>query len=317
MKKPFTVILIFLLSLLMLSCGHKEIIWSGTGQYPVFVLFEWDRASQASPEGMTLYFYSESTDQEIWKFDFAGREGGNVELPAGRYRMVAYNNDIPGIRIVDTDSFEKIAAESRNVNVDGTISSVGMLYGATVGHIEVTPCGVRYRYRDEAVKECPRKLIRCCPDSLTTIYNVVVRNIEGIDHAIRVVAMLKGVAEGITLFDKTPVGSPSEVVFPMTIDKGNAMFSSSVGAFAALRDNARYELSIIATLSDNKSVIKKFDVTQQILSNQYPRNVLIIIDRLSIPDTGKPGEDDSGIEVNVDGWETIIIDIDSNDVIST
>ncbi len=315
MKDRIYVISLMISCIWLLSCDHKEIVCPGSEPYPVHVLFEWENAPTANPDGMTLYFYPESDENEVWKFDIAGREGGNVELPVGTYRMVAYNNDIPGIRFINQNHYNEIAAESRSMNSGNTLLSAGMLYGSTINHIEVTLCGISYINQDGNKKECPKSLLRCSPDSLTTKYDIVVRNVEGIEKVRKAQAILHGVARGIKLSNNVPFGIPSDVTAPMNIDKNAATFSSSIYAFSPDSYGTSYELSVLVELPDGKALTKKFDVTAQVVSKPHSKNVLIIIDGISIPDTGNPGEDVGGIDVGVDGWETIVIDIDSNDYI--
>lgn len=78
------------------SCEHKDIECPGATE-DVHILFEWDKAADADVAGMTLFFYPQDAHGRIWRFDIAGRDGGHVELPPGRYSLTACNNDLPGI----------------------------------------------------------------------------------------------------------------------------------------------------------------------------------------------------------------------------
>jgi hypothetical protein len=51
-----------------------------------------------------------------------------------------------------------------------------------------------------------------------------------------------------------------------------------------------------------------------VLNSSNPRNVTIIVEGLDIPDDDlpPPSDDDVSIEVGVDGWHEIIIDINTD-----
>lgn len=157
------------------SCEHKDIECPGATQ-DVHILFKWDKAADADVAGMTLFFYPQDAHGRIWRFDIAGRDGGHVELPPGRYSLTACNNDLPGITLEDTYSPSAIRATASRKVADGIYSGTGMLYGVTVSRLEVTPCGVRYVIGDGTVKECGRGLVRCSPDSMATEYTVRARD---------------------------------------------------------------------------------------------------------------------------------------------
>lgn len=301
-----------LLLLVMLSCDHKDIVWPGSSVSTVTIKFEWGNAPDASPEGMTLYFYPESSYGESWKIDMAGRDGGTVELPTGDYRMEAYNTDVSGITIGGVDSYQSLKAEARKTGEGERIASVGVLYGAVVRHIEVTKCGVRYETSSGAIKECGHSLIRCSPDSLTTDFTVIVKDIEGGEVIKRAQAFLGGVGSGILLADQQVFGVPSTVGFPLTFSSDQSSLQGKMSAFSSADAGGEYDLQIAVTLTNGKTIARKFNVTSQVMNSPYQRNVLIVIDGLSIPHPGDPDYPDDnigGIDADVEGWVTIETDI--------
>ena len=311
MKRPISILLISYIMILTACQDHKDILCPGQEPHRVDISFEWDKASEANPDGMTLYFYSDNG--ESYRFDIAGREGGPVELPVGQYHMVAYNNDVPTIDISDAQSFQTIKAEARHIKGKNFLSSAGMLYETTINRIEVTPCGVEYTREDGTVKECNQSLIRCHPDSITSIYSLVVNNVSGIGNVKKASATIKGIASGQYLSDHHPFGVSSESYFPLSVDISNGMFTGKGGAFPSNGKDMTYSLDIIVTLTDGTSYVKDFDITQQVVNSKYPHNVLIVINGLGIPDSGKPSPPGGGdISVDVEGWEVIEIDINSD-----
>lgn len=71
---------------------------------------------------------------------------------------------------------------------------------------------------------------------------------------------------------------------------------------------------MIVTRIDGKSFVHDFDVTEQVMNSIPSKNVIILINGIEIP-TGdipdNPGEDVGNIDVGVDGWTIIEIDIES------
>lgn len=295
--------------LCMASCHHKEIMCPGSEEYQVNVVFEWDKASGASPDGMTLYFYSENG--ECRKFDIAGKNGGPVQLPAGRYSMVAYNNDLPSVVVSDAQSFHEIKVEALRVKEKNYLANVGMLYESTIDMIEVTRCGVNYVREDGTEKECNQRIVRSHPDSITSIYTVIFKNVSGISGVKNAYATIKGVAAGQFLYDHHFFGLSSESYFPLKADVVENFFSGVAGVFSSGSGERMYSLSAVVTLADGTSYVKEFDVTRQVLNSKYPHNVLIVIEGLKIPSTGNPpvGGD---MDVDVEGWKIIEIDMSTD-----
>lgn len=184
--------LALVMALLLSACSHKDIECPFAADREVHVNFMWDNAPGASPEGMTVYFFPESKGGAIWRFDIAGASGGPVQLPVGSYRMLACNNDLRGVRLVDTNDFGTLAAQVRTAADDIAVTS-GMLYGATVPHVEVTLCGVIYTSASGEHKECGKSVIRCSPDSLATEFRVIVKNVNGIERVKSAEALVRSV----------------------------------------------------------------------------------------------------------------------------
>lgn len=307
---------VLMLSLIVLSsCEHKDIMCPGNMSNQIEVCFEWDKAREADPEGMTLYFFSQGQGGRVWRFDISGRNGGAVELPMGEYSMIAYNNDLPTINISGSESFGSLSASLRKPEGKTYYKPCGMLYSAVVDYIEVSPCGVTYVSADGAVKNCPKGLVRCYPDSMSTLYTVIVKNVDGIDRVKSSVARLNGIAAEMKLGTATAALYPSEISFSLAIDRSSKILNSTAGAFSPEDDNQKYILDLLITRTDGKVFSRSFDVSDQVMNLRYLRNVVIIIDGLNIPDIDlpdNPGDNVGGIDVDVDGWDVVEIDLSTD-----
>lgn len=302
-----------LVSLILQSCRHSAIICPEDGSRVVNVKFMWDEAEDAMPDGMTLYFFPVNSDGRIWRFDIAGRDGGKVELPYGSYRLLAFNNDLPRIDYSDTDSYDGFTANARFAGKT-LVYAPGLLYVGTVDFVDVTVCGVEYSDHDGCDKNCPQGLIRCYPKLESTLYNVIVRDIDGMSIVRSASATIDGIASAIKLVCNESTGyTVGEFLSLETLRPQSEMCGVTTG-FGSIEGETEYWLTVTVTRTDGKSFAKRFDVSSQVLNSSNPRNVTIIVDGLKIPDDDLPpsSDEDVGIDVGIDGWHEIIIDINTD-----
>lgn len=311
MKSPVNIIIIAA-SLAMVSaasCSHKDIECPDSMRR-IHVLFEWDHSENTDVAGMTLYFYPLDEGGSIWRFDIAGLDGGTVELPLGQYCLIACNNDLPGTILQDVNSPSTIQAVP-NFRIDADVyGSSGMFYDAVVRNLEVTPCGVRYVTETGMVKECGGGLVRCHPDSLATQYTVILRNVSGLDNVRSANAILKGTRNGIYLESHRPSDIPSALSMKMKPNRINAVMSAQGCMFSTLNaEKAQYSLTLQVLRSDGKGLTRDIAIKPENLNCITPHNVIISIAGIEIPDDSSPA-DITGIDVGVDGWDVIDIDLE-------
>lgn len=303
-------ILLLVAASLLLSCDHKEIVCPYGEQARIEVLYNWEKAPDASPRGMALYFYPRWEGGKIWRFDLPGRDGGPVEIPCGSYSLVTCNNDRPGVRFTETGSASTIAAQAPVTGKGPVLGSTGMLYSATVAEIDVTPCGVSYRTPQGVVKDCPYGVIRCAPDSLATLYTVVIRNIKGLELARDASVALNGVGSSITLAGGQAAGVPSALAFGLDrVGAGPELRGSACG-FAPGNPQS-YSLRVTVSRKDGTTIARDFPATQLKVNTLSRHNVIIVTEGLDIPGGDIPA-DPGGIEVGVEGWTVIETDISSD-----
>lgn len=304
-------ILVLTGSLLMWGCSHKDIDCPGSAVRTLDILYEWDNASGANPEGMTLYFFSTGAGSRVWRFDVSGSEGGRIELPYGGYRMVTFNNDLPGVRIEGTESFSSIDAVARKVSASasGAIGSTGMLYGSVVRDIYVSCRGVRYLDSQGQTKECGRGLIRCRPDSLAVRYTAVFENSGGLEGVRSSYVLLHGPGLSLIFSDGHSEGFGSPLYIPLVLARQAGHMEGSAAAFspASLPDGLS-GMTFVFTRNDGKSFSKEISLTPENLNIISPHNVVIHIKDFDIPDSGdNPPGDVGGIDVDVEGWQSVEI----------
>lgn len=100
-----TYALLMVLSMIVVSCEHKELCYSHPHSAKVSVEFEWSQMPAAySPGGMRVIFYPRNGGEEIVR-DFVGKKGGCVEIPSGVYDVVCFNNDTQRVKYNGADGF--------------------------------------------------------------------------------------------------------------------------------------------------------------------------------------------------------------------
>lgn len=296
---------------LTISCEHKEIVCPVSGE--INVVFEWDHASDADVEGMTLLFYPLEGDGRTWRFDIAGKDGGPIMIPSGTYEMIAFNNDLPGIILGATESRSTLFASARRVADDkdcGIYASTGMLYCGEISRLELTPCGVRYVTASGTIKECGHRIVRCHPDSIATGYTVNLTRVTGMERIRSANVILRGIRSSILLESRLSSEIPAGLAIDMSRDTDNDTLSGQGYAFPPSDPmTAKYQLSLQMRLTDGKTVVREIDIKPENLNIITRHNVVITIDGIVIPDGDSSG-DIGGIGAVVDGWEVIEIDLE-------
>lgn len=303
-------------ALLLAGCTHKDIVCPYEETRVVRVSFEWDRASGADPAGMTIYFYPLGEGGQVWRFDVAGRDGGEVELPIGRYRMLAVNNDLPGLTFTGQNGYQTLTATTRELD-QSYVCPTGMLYSGKVDEAEVTLCGVSYITEEGSLKECPVGVIRCWPDSMATVYTVNVEEIRGIERVRSVSMVLEGLAAQKYIYSDEAEGAASLLTQAEIDRRGSGAFHTVTTGLGSPAEGGETFLTVIGTKTDGLIFKKSFNVTDQVSNSPNPLNVLINIKGLTIAenDSTQTTDPDVGMTVGVDGWEEETIILDNNNLL--
>lgn len=318
MIRPIIIILSQLLLLIALpSCSQRDIVYDDGVAKDISVKFIWDNAQDAEVEGMSLYFFPESDGAKLWRFDIAGMAGGRVELPVGTYSLIAVNNDNPNVKFSTPESYGSFSAIARTSGEGDLTAPTGMLYGASVSRVSVTPCGVIYVTPEGETRECPRGIVSCCPDSMSTRYTVILPDVKNAEKARSVKARLKGVATKLLIAGGKSSGRAGATRFSLERGgKDSALFRGETTSFSPPPGEPSCQLYIEAEMQDGKIYSKGFDVTSQVANSPYPHNVIIVLKGVVLPDGDTPPPPDNpdvGLDVGVDGWVGIEIDYDTSD----
>lgn len=307
------VVPLFLICLLvsLSGCRQKDLVFPDDGLNRIEVRFLWDNAPDARPEGMTLLFYPLEENGEFWRFEISGRSGGAVALPEGSYRMIAINNDLPGVSLSDMP-YESASLTVKEAPRSTTYASPsGMVYEGRIDNLKITSRGVSYASDDETAGRKHDSTIECFPDSISTLFHVHAENVEGIERVRSVSAVIDGPASGILLSTLSPLAPAVAIPFELTVDMGKNLIGGITTGFLSDPSTASYQLTLQVMYHSGGAWEKTFDVTSQVINHLYRNDVYIIIKDLTLPEEPTIKPDEVGIKVDVDGWKVVDINIDS------
>lgn len=329
-------ILVPLLSMLCLclmeSCNQKELLYPASMMIDVSVVFDWTDAPDANPDGMTVIFFPTGGEEgRIWRYELAGSAGGSVSLPAGNYRMLAFNNDTKYISydgISELSTYDAFTSRSTLAWPEAVISAFpeipsymayhypDALYCGTAENISITLCNLSYtpvgfgdEYPAGEIKTCEKHIIRCRPQPRTCSYTCIFRNVNNAGSLSRGYMLLSGLSPSELIAGDVLSSAQGSSVFAAS-RKNNEISGTTRGfGISANPDTPQY-LYLIAKLTDGTVLVFRHDVSLQI--SQYPdkRNVVIIIDGISLPYI-KPDTPDgpaTGFAPEIEDWELVIVD---------
>lgn len=314
------------------GCHQKELVYPSSTMIKVSVRFDWMYAPEAAPDGMTVVFFPSDADGSIWRYELPGCEGGDIEIPAGHYSMMAFNNDTKYISYSGTEhmaSYNAYTARISPVDWPTTVTesypeisdhtgyiSPDYLYCGTAEDVSVDLCSVSYRpclpdddSAESAVKECGRHVLRCFPGPRSSSYTCIARNVTNIEGMRRAYFVLSGLSPSELIAYDVLSDSDGEYMFAASRD--DADISGKTLAFGSSASGSVHQyLYLIVVLADGRVVPYCHDVSQQVMNSPDKRNVIIVVDGIELPyvEPGTPDDPDTDFDVAVDDWETVIID---------
>lgn len=341
LKFVFHLILAALLPALLVSCEHKELCYQHPHRATLRLVFEWQDAPDANPEGMCVFFYPVSEDgiddgRRMVRYDFMGKEGGEVELVEGRYRVIAYNNDTEACQFSGISSFDTHRVFTRDGNLFESIVGSGalpprandaerivispdMMWGCSVEELEITAEGVTYISIPESGRDTwsgvpvhsVDRVIYLYPHELVCEYTYEVRNVENLKYATQMCGSLSGMAPSLYFGDES-LGSEC-VTIPFAAESdGVSRITGRFYTFGHNTDNPQeHRMMFYVWMQDGGKFYfgateDRFNVTTQVHNAPDKRHVHIIIDGLGLP---TPMEGDDSFNPSVDDWQEINQDI--------
>lgn len=323
------------------SCHHKDLCYVHPHSTHLRIVFDWSEAPEALenlPKGMCVYFYSEDRQGEASRFDFPGSKEGYLDLPAGKYKIITYNNDTEAVKFSTTHDFDNHAAYTRTGDIleplygNGITSKVrssedervvitpDRLYGCAATEIEISEHGTTVYHITRSVDNTAEvttddegnQTLTLYPHDMLCHYTYEVRNVSNIGHISMASGALSGMAGEMQLSDEQ-LGSESVTLpFSAQINKDNDTLTGHFLTFGHNEKNTDPNRMSFYIVMDDGSKYSfttgdYLDVSSQIRTAPDRRHVHLIIDRLDLP---TPIENGSGFRPDVEDWGVVREDIE-------
>lgn len=315
------------------GCGVTSCIYDSECPCPDKISFtiapDWAAAPDASPEGMAYIFFP-TDGSEMWRFDFPGRSGGNVSMLHAAYRFLSYNDDTYNVLFRGEKSYDTYEAYTPATELlagiptsewgnrlpqsrDGrVVMSPDMMWGCAYCSFSLEYDGVRYNTSSVSPKDgedvfSPKRILSAAQRPVTAHYTYRIENVANLSGVKSISAALSGMAGSMYLASGLPGTYPSTISVKASAADSTTITGSFYTFGIPQAPEADNVLSLFVIIKDGRRFCYEFNVTSQIRSARDPMNVNIVLRGLTleIPDN----DDGTGFEVNVDGWETVIVNI--------
>lgn len=314
MKRVSRIISLIAILVWTVSCTHKELLYDVDWTVALNVEFDWSKAPEANPEGMSVYVFDlDKPGTRPDRFDLMGAAGGRIKIVPGRYSFACINNDVENILFKNDRSYSDFSICTRNIsfesgmNISSRLSIISRASN-TSGTCIMSPdsCwtgtveNVLVERGDES-----RKILFTPEISVTTV-DVIVKNADNLKYSTEFGGTLDNMAAGFRLSDRTVDPDVAHYSFPLYSD-GITTLSTSFTVFG--RDAAaalNHTMTVYAVLADGREWKKTFDVTDQVQSAPDPKHIVIVVSGLEVP---KPIVNGSGFRPKVDDWQTKEIEV--------
>jgi hypothetical protein len=309
------------------SCEHKELCYDHPHIGRVNVVFDWRNAPDAHPESMYLFLYhSDGSGAE--QFEFAGRDGGIIEIEEGEYTAICINSDTEKIRynLATADIDDPTHIFDRFIVSTETTSLTDQLEGISKAAADVAPRAEgaeqeRVVYAPEPiwtdteadiqilnVKVNKNQTITLYPQQAYCNYTVKLLNIANADMVSEMSATLSGMAGGLYVAQRTPTNEAVTIPFGVSFSASDATGEGNLRTFGHCPEGIEHSHTVVvyAVMTNGSKYYYTVDVTDQVHNAPDPYNVVITIDNVPLPDPITMG---SGQGINVDEWDSVIIEL--------
>ena len=316
--------------LLLSSCRHIPLDYIGEARMSVRVVYDWVNAPEANPKGMSIFFYPEDGGYSF-RYELK-RDGGEVKLPVGRYRIITYSNDSHSTLPSDDEDFDKHMIFSDFCDllrpVDG-VASRNLLNRLNLNEpVRFAPTERMWGCSElmAEVKEMEgEQVITLYPDKLLCDYKVTFTNVVNNDSPIWMCASVSGLSDAIYMGSCSV--SEQSAIFPFLCEKIDDTTVEGTfltfGNCESIFKEHKVRLIVYAkryVLDENgepkldengKKIITsdyfvydddKMVVTTQVDEAKDRWNVHIIIDGIEFPDP--ISGDGGGVSIDVGNWDT-------------
>lgn len=298
------------------GCRHKDLSPDTEDPGYVKVVYDWGKAPEAFPDGMTLWMYHDSG--RSYRIELPGREGGISKVYAGNHAVISCNSDTEITCFTNIEAFDTHYAQTFETDVFRSVRSgenalfAPRAHGAENERV-VAPPDQLWSARTGNVKVTVGKttVVTLEPEPMTCHYFVEIRGVTNLGDVETMCGSLTGMSPGVRLSDGELSDEPVTVPFAMTADLERGVITGEFLTFGHHPANgSAHRLVLYVWLRDGSRLCygtegSQFDVTSQIDDAPDSGNVNIVIEGLDLP----AGFTDGTFQPGVSDWLEIDTDI--------
>lgn len=279
----------------------------------VTVHFDWHEAPEADPEGMSTLFYPVPTGR-YWSFNFYPK-GGKARIPLNNYNVVTYNNDTESVVVSDDSSFGTLTLTTRPVPITDGLRET--YEGAPPPRNREQEEGQTVRRQPDTVWSSTAEdfhasavsALTLVPRRVTAIYTINIINISNLHSVSKASISLSGLVGEFR--PATGAKTSPAVILPGSVNKSSdSTLSGIINTFGCSSQTDRNMLRLYIWLTDGSKHVYEWEVSHQIHLSPHPMDANITVEGPDLPDlTPMPPTGSGGMEVDVDNWEVIKIEL--------
>lgn len=291
------------------SCNTDELCYDHPHVGETTVVFDWSRCPDAQPASMAAYFFTPAREEHI-RYNFAGRDGGKINLPYDSYNALGLNSDHTNWarmrNVHDVEAFEIYTEDVttlRGLGLD--VRSLPAARADKEQRMAKAPEGALYNHRLDgiAVNESTEgQTVTFYPEEATCRYTVTVTDVENIKylHGSPIDGTLSGMAEGFCHGTNSPTSTPVTMPYLLVPDEAANTLRSSFITFGRPDDaSVSHTATIYVLFEDGTAQYYTYDVSDQVLDAPDPHRVDIVIKGIRLP---KPIVNGGGFKPDVSQW---------------
>ena len=311
-----------LMVLALSACEPRELCYDHTEciQTSIQVAFDWQKAPTAQPSGMSVLFYNlDHPSVAPIRYDFAGMEGGTVQLAFGRYQVIAYNYDTETILYSGMSMPDILEAYTRYSSLEeetrlapSRAEKIPRAATTETQPVILEPDPLWSASSLLTVTESDKEQrVVLQPVSRYHEVTLTIRNVPNLQYTSQFGGALSGLAASVLMVSGQVNDECVTEAFPVTdVDASTLQMQIRIfGHCPRIMEGIvnKHLLTIYAILADGSKWYYTQDITQQLhdaLDSSDDVHVFIELDGLPLP---KPIVNGSGFQPIIDGWQSIEI----------
>lgn len=311
------IMLLTILMVVLASCVHEPLCYTHPHKARITIEFDWRDAPDVQPASMSVYLFPHNDVGHSLRYEFAGCEGGSIEVPEGAYDLVCVNSDTREVLYSERQTRDHFYLTTPDTGLLASLAAMGIRAATpprapgTEKQRVVQPVEPLFRHRVDSiacVKDAPEQVIRMYPAPATCEYTVVIDSVPNLKYTAGVSASITSLADGMHFYR----GHTSTVLatVPFLLQTPRSAGERLSGGFLTFGDvpgdHTKHILSVFVVLANGEKWYHEVDVTDQVHNAPDPRHVYIYVKGVPIP---KPIVNGGGFHPQVDGWQSEIFTI--------